>query len=357
MGWSGVESFLEASGPVVDVRSPCEFAKGHLPGALNLPLFTDPERQRIGTTYRQQGREAAVSLGLRLVGGRLEELGQALRQALAGREADATLRVHCWRGGLRASSVAWLAELLGLPVVLLQGGYKHYRRWALEQFEQPRPLWVLAGRTGTGKTDLLLELAAMGEAVIDLEALAHHRGSSFGGLGLPAQPSNEHYENRLALALWNGRAASTLWLEAESVQVGRCRIPAGLWRQMQRAPALEIARPLSERLERLVAVYGPQGVEPLREATLRIAGRLGPERTRLALEAIDQRDWAGACRRMLDYYDRCYDHDVQRRGGGPVPQLQVGGLGDAEAAGMVLARRRQAAPSGAGLREEGKASA
>jgi len=334
---SGVDTFLEARGPLLDVRSPAEFAQGHIPGALNLPLFSDQERAAVGTAYRQQGRRDAMALGLRWVGPRLETLADALHQAMAGREPGAVLRLHCWRGGLRSGSVAWLAGVLELPVLLLEGGYKSYRRWALELLEQPWPLRLLAGRTGTGKTDLLLALAARGEAVVDLEGLAHHRGSSFGGLGLPPQPSNEHYENRLALALWNRRQAEVIWLEAESAQVGRCRIPAGLWRQMKRAPAIEISRPLEERLKRLVAVYGHQGQRPLHQATERIARRLGPQRTALALEAIAAEDWAGACRQMIDYYDRCYDHEVEQRGPEAVPRLELAGRSDAEAALALLA--------------------
>ncbi len=337
MGGSAVEAFLSARGPVVDVRSPAEFTTGHIPGAINLPLFADAERAAVGTAYKRQGRQQAVALGLRLVGPRLETLGEQLRQALAGREPGAVLRLHCWRGGMRSGSVAWLAGVLELPVQLLEGGYKAYRRWVLERFERPWPLRVLAGRTGTGKTDLLHALAERGVAVVDLEGLAHHRGSSFGGLGLPPQPSSEHYENRLALALWRLRDAGPIWLEAESAQVGRCRIPVGLWRQMKAAPALEICRPLEERLERLVEVYGHQGQEPLRQATARIARRLGPQRTALALAAIDAQDWAEACRQMLDYYDRCYDHEVRQRGGAAVPRLDLAGLSDPQAAAALLA--------------------
>ncbi|MEB3308073.1 MAG: tRNA 2-selenouridine(34) synthase MnmH [Cyanobacteriota bacterium] len=331
------EEFLEARGPVVDVRSPGEFQQGHIPGALNLPLFSDQDRADVGTTYRQQGRQQAILLGLRLVGPNLEHLGRQLQQALAGHGPDGVLRMHCWRGGLRSDSLAWLAGTLGLPVVLLDGGYKRYRRWALEQFETPWPLTVLAGRTGTGKTDLLLAIAALGMAVVDLEDLAHHRGSSFGGLGLPPQPTSEHFENKLALALWNLRKAPEIWIEAESAQVGRCRIPAALWRQMGSAPAVEISRTLGERLERLVAVYGHQGREALQQATERIARKLGPQRSRAALAAIACDDWSAACAEMLDYYDRCYDHELSRRGAQGVRQLDLSGLSDAQAAQKLAA--------------------
>ncbi|MGB5135173.1 MAG: tRNA 2-selenouridine(34) synthase MnmH, partial [Prochlorococcaceae cyanobacterium] len=245
------------------------------------------------------------------------------------------LRLLCWRGGMRSASVAWLAVQLDLRAVLLEGGYKAYRRWVLAQFERPWPLRLLGGRTGTGKTDLLLALAERGVAVVDLEGLAHHRGSSFGALGLPPQPSSEHYENRLAMALRGLEGAPEIWLEAESVQVGRCRIPAGLWRQMKEATALAVQRPLEHRLAQLVRIYGVQDPEELAEATRRIARRLGPQRTAAALEAIAARDWTAACRQMLDYYDRCYDHDLSAHASQPV---ELGEL-SAEAAAQLLLER------------------
>ncbi|NDG74583.1 MAG: tRNA 2-selenouridine(34) synthase MnmH [Synechococcaceae bacterium WB8_1B_136] len=340
-GEGQAEGQAEGRGVVVDVRSPAEFAQGHIPGAVNLPLFSDAERAEVGTTYKQLGRAEAVQLGLGLVGPKLAELGQALsRWSQEG--GGAPLRIHCWRGGMRSASVAWLADTLELPAQLLQGGYKAYRRWVLERLEQCWPIRLLGGRTGTGKTDLLLALAQRGVAIVDLEGLAHHRGSSFGNLGLPPQPSTEHYENRIAAALHRHRAAREIWVEAESAQVGRCRVPAGLWRQMQQAPLLEIRRPLEERLRQLVAVYGVQDPQALAEATQRISRRLGPQRTAAALEAIACRDWSGACRQMLDYYDRCYDHELERHGEADQARLlgsvELGGASPERAAEMLLER-------------------
>ncbi len=208
-----IDAFLAESGTVVDVRSPAEFSQGHIPGALNLPLFPDSERAEVGTLYRHAGRLAAVRRGLALVGPRLETLAEGLLAA-HGRNPGQTLRLHCWRGGLRSASMAWLATTLGLPVVVLAGGYKAYRQWVLSLMERPWPIRLLGGRTGAGKTELLLALGAKGVAVVDLEGLAHHRGSSFGGLGLPPQPSVEHFENRLALALQRHRGAPEIWLVA-----------------------------------------------------------------------------------------------------------------------------------------------
>lgn len=330
-----VAAFLDRGGPLLDVRSPAEFAQGHIPGAINLPLFDDAGRAEVGTVYKREGRQAAVLCGLALVGPRLEAMGAELARRAAACPG-APLRLLCWRGGMRSASVAWLAAQLDLPAVLLEGGYKSFRRWVLALFERPWPLRLLGGRTGTGKTDLLLALARRGVAVVDLEGLAHHRGSSFGALGLPPQPSSEHYENRLAMALHGLAGAPEIWLEAESVQVGRCRIPAGLWRQMKAAPALAVQRPLEHRLAQLVRIYGVQDPDELAEATRRIARRLGPQRTAAALEAIAARDWTAACRQMLDYYDRCYDHDLSAHTSEPVE------LGErtAEAAAELLLGRR-----------------
>ena len=329
-----IQQLRELKGPLVDVRSPSEFAKGHWPGAINLPLFNDEERAAVGTAYKQQGRTPAIHLGLELTGPKLSSLARTLETL----RDQGNPRIYCWRGGMRSASMAWLAQQIDLSPRLLQGGYKSYRRWAQSRFEQPWPLQIMGGRTGTGKTDLLLAMAARGAAVVDLEGLAHHRGSSFGGLGLPDQPSTEHYENKLAEALdqHQRHGARAIWLEAESIQVGRCRIPKDLFDQMQRAAVLEIQRNLNERVEQLVQVYGHQGGAALAEATQRISRRLGPQRTKDALEAIAREDWASACRATLDYYDRCYDHELARS-----PKrdaIDLSGLSAGEAAQTLIDR-------------------
>jgi tRNA 2-selenouridine synthase len=348
--------FLGGSGALLDVRSPAEYAQGHIPGSHNLPLLDDDERAEIGTLYRQQGRQAAVLRGLALVGPRMETMAAEL-VAWSGRTPGVPLRLTCWRGGMRSGTVAWLAESLGLPVVLLEGGYKTYRRWVLALFERPWPLRLLGGRTGTGKTDLLLALRDLGAAVVDLEGLAHHRGSSFGGLGMPPQPSSEQFENRIAALFQSLEGAGELWLEAESAQIGRCRIPLGLWRQMKAAPVLEVQRPLEHRLAYLVSIYGVQDPEELAEATRRIGRRLGPQRTTEALGAIERGAWAEAFRPMLDYYDRCYDHDLS--GHARLSSVELGDLGPEDAATLLLERRLVKrggwlpAPAGGSFRHNG----
>lgn len=332
-----VENFLQQQGKILDVRSPGEYGQGHIPGSSNLPLFSDGERAQVGISYKHQGRAAAIALGLEFVGPKLAELAKALASHhVQNKGQQANLRIHCWRGGMRSESVAWLAELTDQPCVLLEGGYKAYRQWVLATLEQPWPLLVLGGKTGTGKTDLLLALQEQGEAVLDLEGLAHHRGSSFGGLGQPPQPSNELYENRVAALLAGCHGVERIWVEAESSQVGRCRVPVGLWRQLQQAQHVEIQRSMAERLDRLVAVYGCHGKAELAEATQRISRRLGPQRTAIALEAIGQGNFAEACEQMLDYYDRCYEHELGRRGQSALCRLNLTGKAEQEAAKLLL---------------------
>ncbi len=317
-----IERFRNANGPLIDLRSPKEFFQGHWPGAINIPLFSDEQRECIGTTYKKTGRAEAILLGLKFTGPRLESLANELKKFaetanFQSRVNDSSkLRLYCWRGGMRSSSVAWLANLLGLKPILLEGGYKTYRRWVLNQFDKKWPIHLLGGRTGTGKTDLLKVLSEQKIATIDLEGIANHRGSSFGALGLPNQPTSEHFENRLAEALekqvQNLNPSTNILIEAESAHLGRCRIPSNFFKQMQSAPVLEIQRSLQERLTLLVHTYSQHSKESLKDATLRISRRLGPQRTNKAIKAITKGEWAEACEEMLDYYDRCYDHELAR---------------------------------------------
>lgn len=315
------------------MRSPGEFARGHIPGAHNVPLFSDEERATVGTLYRHQGRCAAVRHGLELVGPRLVPLTE---QAAALAVADANLRVHCWRGGLRSSSIAWLLETCDLPCTLLEGGYKGFRRWLRQYLTQPRRMMLLGGHTGSGKTDVLHALRSAGAQVLDLEGLAHHRGSSFGGLGQPRQPTTEQFENDIAMALQAVSPHQVLWIESESVQVGHCRIPPELFHQMQEAPLVTLHRPEHERLDHLLAAYGLMPRQGLVEATQRIGRRLGQQRTQQAVEAITAGNLRLACQVILDYYDRTYAHSLARHHRTPIP-LAGEGMSSAEVAQRLLA--------------------
>ncbi|MBD2106984.1 tRNA 2-selenouridine(34) synthase MnmH [Nodosilinea sp. FACHB-13] len=340
-----IDDFLQGSGPILDVRSPGEFHQGHIPGAISFPLFTDAERAQVGTCYKQVGRESAVELGFDMAGPKCGEFVRAAK-ALA---PDRHLRIHCWRGGMRSGGMGWILELAGFTVHLLDGGYKAYRRWVRETLATPKPIMILGGMTGSGKTLILQELAALGEPVLDLEGLANHRGSSFGALLLPPQPSVEHYENLLA-DQWarfpsdsQGLAPKDqrpIWLEAESRRVGTCRIPDELFVQMDAAPGVEVVRSLDERLDLLVEIYGEASTEGLVAATERIQKRLGGDRTQAAVQHIQSGNLRAACAIILDYYDRAYRHDLERRHR-VIPQVDIRGLSPAASARLLAEKLPQ----------------
>ena len=305
-----VEKFLSlgADVPIVDVRSEGEFAAGHIPGAVSMPLFNNAERAEVGTLYKQQGQRVAILKGLQFAGARMSEMAaRALELAPAGKIA-----VHCWRGGMRSGSVAWLFERVGLEVSVLTGGYKAFRRQCRAAFAAPRKLVVVGGKTGSQKTKILLELAARGVQVIDLEGLANHRGSAFGYAPSEWQPTQEQFENELGMRLMFTDAKKNLLVEDESRLIGRMHIPQPFWLQMRSSQVYVLDWPLETRVEFLCGEYqGPADV--IRRNLDAIRKRLGPERHKHALEALELNDRAEICRIILDYYDRAYSHGLSQR--------------------------------------------
>lgn len=217
--------------PVLDVRTPAEFADDHIPGAHPLPLFSTAERAAIGTTYAEDGRRAAMLDALDIVGPKLRALVESAREVLDGRE----VLMHRWRRGMRSESVGWLLSFFDYRVRRLRGGYKAFRRYVRKSFALLRPLRVLGGLTGSGKTEVLHALRDRGEQVVDLEGRANHRGSVFGGLGRGDQPTQQQFENDLALQ-WRALAPHRpVWIEDESRRIGDVGVPGALFNQMQQA--------------------------------------------------------------------------------------------------------------------------
>ena len=302
--------FLGLTAPIIDVRSPKEYAQGHIPSAVSVPVFTDEESAVVGTLYKQVGREAAVLDGLRIVGPKLASIVEQSR-ALA---PDGRIRVHCWRGGERSASVAWLLDKAGFAEVsTLRGGYKAFRNHVLASFAEVVDLRVLGGFTGTGKTETLRHLHELGEQVIDLEALAHHKGSSFGALGEEPQPTTEQFENLLWQALRSSDAHKPIWVEDESIMIGRCKIPDAFFDRMRASMLYFAEMPQGERADRLVKDYGRFDPDELAEAVKRIEKRLGPQHCKAALEALAARDLRTVALIMLTYYDKTYARGASQR--------------------------------------------
>lgn len=314
--------------PLLDVRSPCEFAHSHLPGAVNFPLFSDEERARLGVVYKESGREEATRLGFAFVGPRLGGMAQQL-SAIAGK--NGSLALYCSRGGMRSSSVAWLCNMLGLRGMLLAGGYKAFRRHVLRSFETKRRLLVLGGHTGAGKTVVLHRLAARGEQVIDLEGLAAHRGSAFGSWPDKGQPSTANFENLLSLALSATDPARPLWVEDESENLGTVNVPFAFFRQMREAPVVVLEVPRETRLARALSEYGRIERDRIALCLERIKKRLGGVAHKQASAHLAAGDMASLASLLLDYYDRAYDKQLARRP--PAARVQAGT--EEEAAGRL----------------------
>ncbi len=289
--------------PLLDVRTPAEYKEAHIPGAYNLPLFSDAERAEIGTLYKQVSPDEAFLKGLEIVGPKMRWLVEEARALAPGQR----VQLHCWRGGQRSSSVGWLLSSSGFQVEVIQGGYKAYRAWVQQRLSNlDARLIILGGPTGAGKTDILEALRNAGEQVIDLEGLAHHKGSTFGALGQEEQPTVRQFENDLWHALQALDHERRIWLENESRAIGRVYIPEGFWASMVAAPLIDLQVPLEERLDRLVADYAKFSDRALSEAFLRIRKRLGGQRLQAALAAVESGNYREAARFALAYYDKAY---------------------------------------------------
>ena len=306
-----IQQFLTLSEhiPIIDVRSPAEFEKGHIPGAFNLPLFNDEERAIVGTLYKLKGRNEAVLAGLDFVGAKMSTLVKEAKKIAVNNE----LLIHCWRGGMRSGSFCWLLNTVGIRSATLIKGYKAYRNHVIQSFERPFQLIILGGETGSGKTEILKYLRDKKEQVIDLEGIAHHKGSSFGAIGQAPQPRPEQFENELAKQ-WNKLdLEKRVWLEDESKNIGRVFIPDMLWNKMKTAPIIRVNVPKSERIKRLVNEYGKFDKKILQEAIERIQKRLGGQWVKRSIEALEEGDMATVADITLVYYDKAYNYDHEQR--------------------------------------------
>ena len=295
--------------PIIDVRSEKEYLQGHIPETFNLPLFNNEERVIVGTLYKNSGRETSVLKGLELAGPKLADFVKQLHKITDQKQ----LLIYCWRGGMRSKSMAWLFQLADYEVFIMEKGYKAYRRFIRERLSMPANVIILGGLTGSGKTELLHLLGKMGEQILDLEKLACHKGSVFGGFGQPDQPTNEQFENDIFGAWENFDLSRLVWIEDESRMIGNVSIPDPLFEQMSRAVMIKVETGRGQRIRRLVDEYSKVEKQDLQKAVLKISEKLGGTNTKTVLTAIDAGDFETVTSLALSYYDKTYNHSVQKR--------------------------------------------
>jgi tRNA 2-selenouridine synthase len=295
--------------PVVDVRSPSEFKTGHIPGAFNIPLFEDNERESVGTKYKKDGRDKAILKGLELAGPSMHlKLREALKIA-----KEKMLLVHCWRGGMRSEAMAWLFSLGDISTEVLGGGYKLYRNYILSCLSEKRKVIVLGGMTGSSKTHILNYIRGLNHQFIDLEGLANHKGSAFGAMGQPPQPSSEHFANLLFNEWILADHTLPVWMEDESRNIGSVFIPDKFFNNLQEAPAIILLMPVKKRMPRLIEEYSAYPPDLLKGSIIKISKRLGGDNTKEALSAIAGGDYAKAIEITLKYYDKAYMYGITRK--------------------------------------------
>ncbi|WP_040229038.1 tRNA 2-selenouridine(34) synthase MnmH [Bhargavaea cecembensis] len=300
---------MEAGGhALVDVRSPKEFAEGTIPGAINIPIFNNEERAEVGTLYKQQGQEAAKKRGLEIFSAKLPSFVEEFR------EIGSPFTVFCWRGGMRSKTAATVTDLMGLRSSRLTGGIRTYRQWIVSELAKEQftpPLIVLNGYTGCGKTEILKRLKADGFPVIDLEGLAGHRGSIFGGIGL--EPSNQKKFDALLVGEMKRHEHSPyVVIEGESRRIGKAVLPEFFDEKKSEGTHLFLRLPADVRVKNILADYDPDQ-DPARflEAFSRIEKRIHTPVAKEIRDHLESREFAGAVKLLLEfYYDPRYEHSA-----------------------------------------------
>lgn len=304
---------------LIDVRSPSEYSHAHIPGAINLPLFSDEERKIVGTAYKQINREEAIKIGLEFFGPKMRKMVEEVEHHIKEKTTDSTsglkVFIYCWRGGMRSAAVGWLLELYGFDIILLANGYKSFRNYVLNTFKHNFPFKVVGGFTGSGKTEIIKELYLKGNHVINLEEIANHRGSAFGNLNMHPQPSQEMFENILAwqlLPLLKDNVTE-IWVEDESQRIGNLNIPMELWLQMRMAPVFFLDIPFDKRLLHIIEEYGSQETEKILNSIERISRRLGGLDTKKACDLLKAGNMHDCFSILLKYYDKYYLKGLHNR--------------------------------------------
>ena len=300
---------------IIDVRSPSEFLDDHIPGAVNMPVLSDSERDTVGTMYKKKSSYDARKYGAVLVA---RNIANHLEKKLQIMTSGFTPLIHCWRGGQRSKAFAQICSEIGWRSYLLKGGYKAYRRAVLQGLEKisgDLKLIVIAGRTGSGKTDILRELMLEGAQVVDLEGLAVHRGSLLGAMVNSAQPSQRLFESNLYATLMDFNKNKPIYIESESSRIGNIQIPSAIWRQVTSAQMISINTPSHARAVYLLSEYKHLMADSSALESL-IAGmsqRYGYARTDEWRSLIKSGDWQELAEQLLKtHYDPAYDKSLRR---------------------------------------------
>jgi tRNA 2-selenouridine synthase len=294
---------------VVDVRSPAEFAIDHVPGAVNCPVLSNEERARVGAVYKQGSPFEARKIGAALVA---KNVAQHLETHFASRDQQWKPLIYCWRGGKRSGSMTLILREIGWDAASLQGGYQSYRRAMLAQLEELPARFryrVICGPTGSGKSRLLQTLAAHGAQVLDLEALARHRGSVLGDLPGDPQPAQKMFESLVWSALRHFDAARPVFVEAESRRIGAVRVPEVLLERMRKSSCVRIEVPVPERVRFLIAEYRHFLAEPawLKTQLSRLTALHSKATVARWIAQIDAGEWEDLVGDLLaTHYDPAY---------------------------------------------------
>jgi tRNA 2-selenouridine synthase len=300
---------------IIDARSESEFAEDRLPGALNWPVLNDEERRLVGTGYKQVSPFDARKQGAVLVS---RNIARHIEAHVGGLQREWRPLVYCWRGGQRSGALATVLGQIGFTVQVLDGGYQAFRRAVLAELELlPAPLtWrLVCGRTGSAKSRLLQALAAAGEQVLDLEALACHRGSLLGQVPGQPQPSQKAFETSVWQALRSFSAARPVYVEGESRTIGRLRVPERLLECLRAAPCVQVQMPLPARVAFLLDDYAHFIVDV--DGFCRRLDALRELRGTAVVESWQARAkdglLAGVVEELLtQHYDPVYERSMQR---------------------------------------------
>ena len=293
---------------IIDVRTPDEFEDGHIPGAVNMPLFSNEERVIIGTIYKQNSPQLAIEKGLEISGPKMVTFLKTAKNVAK----DKPLCIYCWRGGKRSGSIGWLLDFSGMEVSVIEGGYKAYRQFQKKYFaEETFQFIILGGKTGSGKTEILHALEKAGEQIVDLEKLANHKGSAFGWISENPQPSNEQFSNELLSHFIGKDLSQPIWLENESKGIGRVFIPEELWKKIRISLLINLEVPFESRIDRLVQIYVNDNPDDLIESFNKIKKRLGGQNIKDAIEAIESGELRKSAEIALKYYDKTYQYHLE----------------------------------------------